>query len=153
METFLFFRVENARAPISVRTPSRTSFIPTMRTACGMEKKLRSRKREKLAVINPVAPAAPNDLTGQLQGGETRFEVLCKVDSPSHGVKLFRRCRFCSPCRSTLGKRSKRSPAAARPAEPWGIRPLLGIVPPTRPQQKSEALSHRLMKRAGAVQA
>ncbi len=113
-----------------------------MRTTGELAKKLRSRKREKLAVINPVAPAAPIGLLGQLGASETRFEELCKgrlawarrEDNPRARVLLAVRVSGRGPIPGT---------AAARPAEPEGIRPLVSIDGRPPLKQKSEARSRR----------
>jgi hypothetical protein len=55
MGTFLFFRVENARAPISIGLSLGTSFTPTMRNPDQLVKKSWSIKEEKLTVMNPFA--------------------------------------------------------------------------------------------------
>jgi hypothetical protein len=56
MGTFLFFRVENSRAPISIGLSLGTSFIPTMRNPVQLVEKSWSIKEEKLTVMNPDAP-------------------------------------------------------------------------------------------------
>jgi hypothetical protein len=55
MGTFLFFRVENSRAPISIGLSLGTSFIPTMRNPIQLVKKSYPIKQENLAVMNPFA--------------------------------------------------------------------------------------------------